>query len=69
MPSSGMIRRVALVRTDASEERRFEQEPQGVTSRKMASLISTAVKCSNLTQICSYFWDVIDGSLDIIRIP
>jgi hypothetical protein len=65
MASSGMIRRVALVRTDFSEElsasfirvtridpkRRFLQEPHGVTSQKTPFFIVTAVKTSNLTQI------------------
>jgi hypothetical protein len=36
MPFSGMLRRVAVVRTDVSEERRFPQEPHGVTSQKTA---------------------------------
>jgi ABC-type nitrate/sulfonate/bicarbonate transport system ATPase subunit len=35
--SSGMLRRVALVRTDVSEEfSLFLQEPHGVTSQKTA---------------------------------
>jgi hypothetical protein len=38
MPSSGMLRSVALVRTDISEERQFLQESQGVTSHKTAFL-------------------------------
>jgi hypothetical protein len=29
-----MLRRVAIVRTDVSEDRRFLQEPHGVTSQK-----------------------------------
>jgi hypothetical protein len=76
MASSGMLRRVALVRTEVSEEFRasvirvtssqiivtlmkealrssetsvFLQEPHGVTSRKTAFFIVTAVKTSNLT--------------------
>jgi hypothetical protein len=51
MPSSGMLRRVALVRPDISEERRFLQEPDGVTSQKAAFFIVTAVKTSNLNSI------------------
>jgi hypothetical protein len=34
MPSSGMLRRVGIVRTNVAEERRFLQEPHGVTSKK-----------------------------------
>jgi hypothetical protein len=73
-----MLRRVALVRIDVSEERsasiirvtrigklgttlavtsnrrtRFLQETHFVTSRKTAFFIVTAVKASNLTQICN----------------
>jgi hypothetical protein len=55
--SSGMLRRVALVRTDVSEEltasvppkRRFSQEPHGITSQKTQFFIVTVVKTSNLT--------------------
>jgi hypothetical protein len=58
MASSGMLRRVALVRTDVSEElsasfirvHRFLQEPHGVTSQKTPFSIVTAVKTSNLTK-------------------
>jgi hypothetical protein len=56
MVSSGMLRRVALVRTDVSEElttppkRRLLQEPHGVTSQKTQFFIVTAVKTSNLTK-------------------
>jgi hypothetical protein len=39
-----MLRRVALVRTDVSKERRFLQEPQ-----KTAFFIVTVVKTSNHT--------------------
>jgi hypothetical protein len=68
MVSSGMLRRVALVRADVSEEprvsrigelettlaatrlqRRFLQEPHGVTSQKTPFFIVTAMKTSNLT--------------------
>jgi hypothetical protein len=75
MPSSGMCRRVARVRTDVSEEsitiirmkritelgitltvpsnaapkRRFLQEPHGITSKRAAVFIGTAVKASNVT--------------------
>jgi hypothetical protein len=59
-----MLRRVALVKTDVSEELsasiirvarigeldRFLQEPHGVTSQKTPFFIVTAVKTSNLTQ-------------------
>jgi hypothetical protein len=62
MPFSGMLPRVALVRTDVSEKhsaswrwrreippkRRFLQDPHGVTSQKTAFFIVTAVKTSNL---------------------
>jgi ABC-type nitrate/sulfonate/bicarbonate transport system ATPase subunit len=42
MLSSGMLRRVALVRTEVSEEEYvFLQEPHGVTSQKRAFLIIT----------------------------
>jgi hypothetical protein len=51
MLSTGMSRRVALVRTDVSEERRFLQEPHGVTTQKTAFFIVTAVKNSNLISI------------------
>jgi hypothetical protein len=40
MPSSGMLHRVALVRTDVSEECRSVKELQGVTSQKTAILNS-----------------------------
>jgi hypothetical protein len=43
MPSSGMLRRVALVRTHVSEERRFLQEPHGVTSQKTGILQHTVM--------------------------
>jgi hypothetical protein len=60
-----MLRRLALVRADISEElsasfirvtrippkRRFLQEPHGVTSQKMPFFIVTAVKTSNLTNL------------------
>jgi hypothetical protein len=36
MPSSGMLRPVALVKTDVSEEYQFLQEPRDVTSQKTA---------------------------------
>jgi hypothetical protein len=49
MMSSGMLRRVAVVRTDVSEKRRFVQEPHGVTSQKTRFFIVTAVKTSNVT--------------------
>jgi hypothetical protein len=50
MVSSGLLRRVALVRTDVSEEPRFLQEPHGVTTQKTPFFIVTAVKTSNLTK-------------------
>jgi hypothetical protein len=79
MASSGMLRRVALVKADVSEKlspsfirvrrtdelgttlavtsvqvpsnRRFLQEPHGVTSQKTPFFIVTAVKTSNLIYI------------------
>jgi hypothetical protein len=50
MPSSGMLRCVALVRTHVTEERRFLHKPHSVTCQKTALFIVTAVKTSNLTQ-------------------
>jgi hypothetical protein len=44
-----MLRRVALVRADVSEELRFLQEPHGGTSQKKAFFIVAAVKTSKLT--------------------
>jgi hypothetical protein len=44
MVSSGLLRRVALVRTDVSEE-------HGVTTQKTPFFIVTAVKTSNLTNL------------------
>jgi hypothetical protein len=65
MLSSGILRRVALVRTDISEERitsimlvtanavppkrRFLQELHGVTAQKTPFFVVTAVKTLNLT--------------------
>jgi hypothetical protein len=46
MPSSGMWHRVALVRTDVSEECWFLQESHSATSQKMALFIVTAAKTS-----------------------
>jgi hypothetical protein len=51
MPSSGMLRRVALVRTDVPPKRQFLQEPHGVTSQKTAFFIVISVKTSNPTQL------------------
>jgi hypothetical protein len=48
MASSGVLRRVALVRTDVSEEL-SALEPHGVTSQKTSFFVVTAVKTSNLT--------------------
>jgi hypothetical protein len=46
MPASGLLLRVALVRTDVTEERPFFREPHGVTSQKTAffNFIFTVVK-------------------------
>jgi hypothetical protein len=49
MPSSGMLRRVALVGTDVPSKRRFLQEPHGVTTQKTEFFIVTAVKTSYRT--------------------
>jgi hypothetical protein len=51
MSSSGMLHRVALVRTDVKEVRLSLQEPHGVTSEKTTFFIVTAVKTSNLTYV------------------
>jgi hypothetical protein len=60
MPYSGMLRRVALVRTDVSEElgvsiirvtRIGELGTLAVTSQKKPFFIVTAVKTSNLTKL------------------
>jgi hypothetical protein len=50
MVSSGLLRRVALVRTEVPPKRRFLQEPHGVTTQKTPFFIVTAVKTSNLTR-------------------
>jgi hypothetical protein len=42
-----MLRRVAFVWTQVSEENRFLQEPQGVTLQQKTFFIVTAVKTSN----------------------
>jgi hypothetical protein len=44
MPSSGMVRRVAPVGTEVSEERRFLQEPHVVTSQKTAFFFCNELK-------------------------
>jgi hypothetical protein len=49
MQSSAMLGLVALVRTDALEERLFLQKPHGVTSPKTVFFIVTSVESSNLT--------------------
>jgi hypothetical protein len=46
---SGMLRRVALVRTDVPPKRRFIQDPHGATSHKTSFLVVTAVKATHLT--------------------
>jgi hypothetical protein len=46
--SFGILRRVALVRTDVSEKRPFLQVAHGVTSKKAALFIVTAVEISNI---------------------
>jgi hypothetical protein len=50
-----MLRRVALVRTDVPQKRRFFQEPHGVTSQKTSFFIVTAVKTSNFIYT-NNFW-------------
>jgi hypothetical protein len=63
MMTSGMLRRVALVRTDVSEEltpppkRQFLQEAHGVTSQKAAFFIWTGVKTSNLYKFSIVSYD------------
>jgi S-adenosylmethionine/arginine decarboxylase-like enzyme len=44
-----MLCRMALIRTNMSEEHRFLQEPHNVTFQKMAFFIVTTMKTSNLT--------------------
>jgi hypothetical protein len=46
-----MLRRVALVTNDVSEERWFLQESHDVTSQKTAFFIVTAVKTVDLSQL------------------
>jgi hypothetical protein len=51
-----------------SSERRFLQEPHGVTTQKTPFFIVTAVKTSNLTyEICSFVR--IAGFLDFVERP
>jgi hypothetical protein len=49
MAFPGMLRRVAVVRTDIHPKRRFLQQPYDVTSQKTAFFVVTVVKTSNLT--------------------
>jgi hypothetical protein len=49
MPSPVMLRLVALVRTEVSEERLILRETYSVTFEKTAFFIVTAAKTSNLT--------------------
>jgi hypothetical protein len=49
MLSSGILRPVALVRTDFSDENRFLKEPHGLASQKTSFFIVIAVETSNLT--------------------
>jgi hypothetical protein len=50
-----MSRRVALVTTEVSEERRFLQDPHGITSQKTALFnMSTVSKHSQLYHNVSY---------------
>jgi hypothetical protein len=49
-----MLRHVTLVMTDVSKERRFLQEPHGVTSQTTAFFIVTALKTSNLALYISF---------------
>jgi hypothetical protein len=44
MPSSGMLRRAALVRIDVPPKRRFLQEPHGVISQKTALFMILSVE-------------------------
>jgi hypothetical protein len=61
MPSSGMLRRVALIRTEVSDEHRFLQEPHGVTSQKTAFFRVIAVK--NLKS----YWHIVFSHGEILR--
>jgi hypothetical protein len=49
-----MLRHLALVRSEVSEEHRFLEKPHGVTSQKTAFFIVTAVKTSNLSNSKKY---------------
>jgi hypothetical protein len=62
MPSSGMLRRVALVRTDVSEElsASFIRVTIGETSQQTPFFIVTAVKTSNLTY-CDLLGDCLNN--------
>jgi hypothetical protein len=55
------VTRATLVRTDVPPKRRFLQEPHGVTTRKTAFFIDTAMKTSNLTLLRDY--TILDGEL------
>jgi hypothetical protein len=47
MLSSGMLHRVALVRTDTPLKCQYLHEPHGVTSQKTAFFVVTTMKTSN----------------------
>jgi hypothetical protein len=51
MSFSVLLCRVALVRTDVSEEPRFSQEPHGVTSQKTAFFIVSRENLKSKKQV------------------
>jgi hypothetical protein len=57
LPSSGMLRRVALVRTDVSEERNTSMIRVTGISKLGITLAVTSNRCT-LQEIPAVFWDV-----------